>query len=303
MRQLYIFLFYFILCTILPFYEGFAQNIYTLGNTTNVKGWFKLGTLSLEQQGQDAVIRINGGIGYNASIDQNSEAVIHFRTSNTISVDNGFYGSGSFYQTGRNSVVKTLRIVQISTSIWDFYAYMDKFSGEGATLVFESASGTWNKNFEFVANPPSLGVIYKDIQEELVIQSPFFVGNQAYFPGGGIWSNSGNVGIGTTTPDQKLTVNGKIHAQEIIVDLNVPAADYVFSKDYSLMPLHQVETFVKENSHLPEIPSASELKEKGLSVGEMQNKLLQKIEELTLYVIEQDKRIRALESENKELKK
>ncbi|MFT4073836.1 MAG: tail fiber protein [Dysgonamonadaceae bacterium] len=108
----------------------------------------------------------------------------------------------------------------------------------------------------------------------------------------------GKLGIGTTNPDQKLTVNGKIHAQEIIVDLNVPAADYVFSKDYSLMPLHQVETFVKENSHLPEIPSASELKEKGLSVGEMQNKLLQKIEELTLYVIQLKKEN---ETQNKQI--
>ena len=114
---------------------------------------------------------------------------------------------------------------------------------------------------------------------------------------------SGSVGIGTTAPDQKLTVKGKIHAEEVIVDLNVPLADYVFGKDYELMPLHQVDQYVQENSHLPDMPSATEVKEKGMGVGEMQNKMLQKIEELTLYVIQQDKRIKALEEENQRLKK
>jgi cytoskeletal protein CcmA (bactofilin family) len=106
--------------------------------------------------------------------------------------------------------------------------------------------------------------------------------------------HAGNVSIGTTKPDQKLTVKGKIHAEEVIVDLAVPVADYVFSKDYSLMPLHKVEQYVKTNSHLPDIPSADEVKQQGLGMGEMQNKLLQKIEELTLYVIQQQKEIQAL---------
>lgn len=113
---------------------------------------------------------------------------------------------------------------------------------------------------------------------------------------------SGSVGIGTTVPDQKLTVKGKIHAEEVIVDLNVPLADYVFARDYELMPLHQVEQYVQENSRLPEMPSAAEVKQKGMGMGEMQNKMLQKIEELTLYVIQQDKRIKALEEENQRLK-
>jgi len=106
---------------------------------------------------------------------------------------------------------------------------------------------------------------------------------------------NGNVGIGTTNPDQKLTVKGKIHAEEVIVDLNVPVADYVFKPTYKLMPLHEVEQFVRTNSHLPEIPSANEITKNGLSMGEMQNKLLQKVEELTLYAIEQDKNKKELE--------
>ncbi|MEI6052814.1 MAG: hypothetical protein WCQ44_08950, partial [Opitutaceae bacterium] len=76
-----------------------------------------------------------------------------------------------------------------------------------------------------------------------------------------------------------------------LVDLNAPLADYVFDSNYSLMPLQQVESYVNENKHLPKMPSATEVKDKGMNMGEMQNKLLQKIEELTLYVIEQQKQI------------
>lgn len=121
--------------------------------------------------------------------------------------------------------------------------------------------------------------------------------------GGNVLLNttSGNVGIGTQSPDQKLTVKGKIHAEEVIVDLNVPVADYVFKPTYKLMPLHEVEQFVKTNSHLPEIPSATEITKNGLSMGEMQNKLLQKVEELTLYMISQQKTIDQQQAQIKEL--
>lgn len=111
---------------------------------------------------------------------------------------------------------------------------------------------------------------------------------------------AGRVGIGTTSPDEMLTVNGKIHAREVIVDLNV-LADYVFEPDYDLMPLHKVEQFVQTNKHLPGIPSVSEVKNNGLSMGDMQNKLLQKIEELTLYMIEQGKTINQQSAKIKEL--
>jgi len=114
-------------------------------------------------------------------------------------------------------------------------------------------------------------------------------------------SNDGNIGIGTTNPDEKLTVNGVIHAKEVKVDLNVPLADFVFKPDYKLMSLPQVEQFVKANNHLPQMPSANEVAKNGLSMGEMQNKLLQKVEELTLYVIEQQKTISQQQSQLKEL--
>lgn len=121
----------------------------------------------------------------------------------------------------------------------------------------------------------------------------------------------GNVGIGTINPDAKLTVKGKIHAEEVKIDLNVPA-DYVFQKyylgtsalkaDYVMPTLEEVEAYTKANHHLPEMPSAKQLQEDGLQVGDMVNKLLQKIEELTLYTIEQQKAIKALQFEVTNLK-
>jgi hypothetical protein len=96
--------------------------------------------------------------------------------------------------------------------------------------------------------------------------------------------------------DALLKVNGIIQAKEIRVDLN-GLADYVFKPTYKLMPLHEVEQYVNKNSHLPEIPSASEVEKNGMNMGEMQNKMLQKIEELTLYVIAQQKEINALKQQ------
>lgn len=96
-------------------------------------------------------------------------------------------------------------------------------------------------------------------------------------------------------------IDGRFSAREVVISITA-GADHVFSSDYPLMPLKEVETFVKENNHLPDIPSEKQMQENGLNLNDMQIKLLQKIEELTLYVIEQDKRIKSLEEENKNLK-
>ena len=101
---------------------------------------------------------------------------------------------------------------------------------------------------------------------------------------------NGNVGIGTTNPNYKLDVNGTIRANEIIV--NTTGADFVFAEDYQLRPLSEVKAFIQENKHLPEIKSAQEMQENGVGINELQTQLLQKIEELTLYIIQQEERIK-----------
>jgi hypothetical protein len=114
--------------------------------------------------------------------------------------------------------------------------------------------------------------------------------------------NTSGLAIGKTTiiSGFLFDVNGKIRANEIVV--NTVGADFVFDDDYNLRSLSEVETFIKQNRHLPDIPTAKEVEENGVSLGEMQSKLLQKIEELTLYLVEQGKSIEELKEENASLK-
>jgi hypothetical protein len=119
----------------------------------------------------------------------------------------------------------------------------------------------------------------------------------------------GNVGIGTTSPIYKLSVKGTIGCGEVKVENVTTWADFVFEPDYNLMSLKELETFIQANKHLPEIPTTAEVQENGISVGEMNAKLLQKIEELTLYVIDQNDKmeqfqneLNTLKQENKNLK-
>jgi hypothetical protein len=107
--------------------------------------------------------------------------------------------------------------------------------------------------------------------------------------------SNGNMGIGTFAPDSKLTVKGDIHTREVRVDLNgAVAPDYVFEKSYDLLSLTDLENYIKENKHLPEVPSAKAMEEEGLNLKEMNLLLLKKIEELTLHLIEMKKQSDAL---------
>ncbi|WCT13633.1 tail fiber protein [Mucilaginibacter jinjuensis] len=115
----------------------------------------------------------------------------------------------------------------------------------------------------------------------------FSSGGTAFFNGTGNSYFGSNVGIGTYNPDAKLTVQGTVHATEVLVDQTVPTPDYVFDKDYDLASLKDVKTYIDQNHHLPEIPSAAQVAKEGINLGEMNAKLLKKIEELTLYLIQQ----------------
>jgi hypothetical protein len=116
-------------------------------------------------------------------------------------------------------------------------------------------------------------------------------------------ATSGNVGIGTDNPGSfKLAVEGKIGAREIKVSLTNPWPDYVFGKKYRLLNLDEVEKHIKTFNHLPGMPSAAEIeKNGGIELGEMNRKLLEKVEELTLYMIDLKKENEQIRAELKRL--
>lgn len=116
---------------------------------------------------------------------------------------------------------------------------------------------------------------------------------------GGIFvAGNGNVriGVGTMNPTKALEVNGTIRSKEVIVEIT-NWSDFVFDNNYNLMSLKDTESFIKQNGHLPNVPSASEVEKEGIELGEMNAILLQKIEELTLYVIELEKQIDELKGD------
>lgn len=113
-----------------------------------------------------------------------------------------------------------------------------------------------------------------------------------------ISGTNGNIGIGISNPANKLDVNGTFHSREVKVDM-IGWSDFVFKKEYDLPTLEEVEKHIAEKGHLENIPSEEDVLKNGINLGEMNTKLLQKIEELTLYTIEQNKKIQKLQEENK----
>jgi hypothetical protein len=115
-----------------------------------------------------------------------------------------------------------------------------------------------------------------------------------------IFSDNGNVGIGIF-PQYKLHVNGTVKATTYLADVNPHWPDYVFDSTYNLPALFDIEKYIHQNHHLPEVPSAEKVKKEGINLGDNQAVLLRKIEELTLYAIEQQKMIQELQAKMKVL--
>lgn len=152
----------------------------------------------------------------------------------------------------------------IATGTWNGSTVAPAYGGTGTTaaftpgsLVFAGTSGVYSQD--------NTHLFWNAAQQQLMI------------------------GTATAPAGYKLAVKGNVIAESFKVQLFANWADYVFDKGYKLMPLNEVEQFVNQNHHLPGIPSAKEVKDNGLDLAEINNQLTKKVEELTLYIIKQDK--------------
>lgn len=209
------------------------------------------------------------------------------------------------------SVVLTWNPSTDNTGVTNYEVFQDFLSigltGPQTTYTVTGLAATTTYSFNVVAK--DLAGNFSDYSDTLIATTPestIYTDLNSNLPTVS-WTTkdlfvNGTAGIGTSPdPAYKLAVNGNIRAKEIIVETGW--ADFVFEKDYHLPSLSEVEMHILENGHLKDIPSAATVEKEGVNLGNISARLLQKIEELTLYSIEMEKRLRNLENENIQLRK
>lgn len=206
---------------------------------------------------------------------------------------NGNVGIGVTSPSYKLHVVGTTYFNGGTYIIGDPLTYTANAGIDGGALRIDNPS-----NSIFIVGGPRL---YLDQDRLQVIYSPALIGSGNYPTPSSLLLNplGGNVGIGTSNPTYKLSVNGTIRAKELIVETGW--ADFVFAKNYRLRPLGEVERFINAHHHLPDMVPASEIAQNGVSVAETTTKMMQKIEELTLYVIAQQKQLAAQQRQIRQL--
>lgn len=272
------FLFFFHLAIVSGQQVDHYEAKFSLGSSS--VGWYKLATFDLNGYGSYNSIVVEATINYikTSELGYTAKAHLYIREGST---SNGKWN----YEISGTQIGDYLAYKKVNTTTYELYGYSNGNYGhmsvrlavtKEAPLLISIAT-----NATLVADPN----VYADVPK---------VGNMSHF--------IDKVGIGTISPDSKLTVKGNIHVEEVKVDLSVPGPDYVFKEDYDLKSLAEVKNYIEENGHLPNIPSAKEMEKNGIHLGEMNMKLLEKIEELTLYILEQQNEINQVKKELFQLK-
>ncbi|UGU18115.1 hypothetical protein LS482_09570 [Sinomicrobium kalidii] len=211
--------------------------------------------------------------------------------------------------TGTNTGAEYLVWYNVDTSLWNLreVTLAGSISNHPLLTVDDNVVKIRTNH----SNNYRVRVLVQEMQVDETDAEPDVFGSSYHWQrkGNGLYYTDGMVGIGTSSPGSwKLAVNGNIRAKEIKVETGW--SDFVFEKDYRLPTLEEVEQHIKEKGHLKDIPSAKEVAENGIFLGEMDAKLLRKIEELTLYVLElkkenrqQHERINSLIKENRKQQK
>ena len=227
-------------------------------------------------------INANAGIGSKVNCLSNGNLPAYITSKNN-AITSTIFGDGHFWQNTSLTNQKMLRVYDgaASTNLQDKFVVM----GDGRTEI----------NTAIIPNSTKVFNIYNGTNTG-ASQNKFSV------------FENGKTIIGDefpTSSNYMLTVNGKIGAREIKVSIQNPWPDYVFNKTYNLQSLEGVEKYIKQNQHLPNIPSAKELNKDvlGLDLAKMQGLQMEKIEEIYLHLIELNKQIKELKKENEELKK
>ncbi|SMO46623.1 hypothetical protein SAMN06265379_101945 [Saccharicrinis carchari] len=257
--------------------------------------WSPTGKIQVQQLGSD------------------TKSKMHFHTYNSglktrMTIDeNGFVGIGTTNPSEKLDIAGNLKTKRVA--LFDWYNTSLGYTNASIALNGIRQNGEWKLYGDGARS--SIGLINMDIFSNI----RFISHHDESFNGGKtmtddelikaytkmIIKSNGHIGIGTDSPNHKLDVAGTVRAEEIIIEAKGQTADFVFEPDYQLRDLSEVETFIKDNKHLPDIPSASQMEEQGVNLAEMNKLLLQKVEELTLYAIEKDKEVKGVKADQKEL--
>lgn len=316
--------------------SGFTLNITPIEQTAiiNATIWDKLGigttqpTVPLEVVG-DVKIRTSGtkylSISPKSQRIDFSTNTSNFYFNKPINSTTGIFASSSqsnlvlqTYNTPRITILKNNGYVGVGTTDPQEMLHVNGYirgHAQNGEIVIRTNSGTTQigaSNGAYSHFYTNLGGFYFNVPLTInggKIRS--YLNQNLYFNTFSttrmtILDSNGNVGIGTENPNYKLDVAGEIHADSIrsaviksgaVFVESVYGADYVFEDNYNLRPLQDVSSYIQENGHLPEIQSAEDMQQNGVNMSEFQMQLLQKIEELTLYIIRQDERIKELEKQ------